>query len=62
MDIVLAALMILGGVIGAQIGARLGTRFRAEYLRGALGFIVLMVCLKILLDLTLTPSNIFSIS
>ena len=61
-DIVLAGLMILGGVIGAQIGARLGSRFRAEYLRGALAFIVLMVCLKIFLDLTLTPSELFSLS
>ncbi|SVA26375.1 uncharacterized protein METZ01_LOCUS79229 [marine metagenome] len=61
-DIVLAALMILGGVIGAQIGARLGTRFKAEYLRGALAFIVLMVCLKIFLDLTLTPNELFSLS
>ena len=61
-DIVLACLMILGGVIGAQIGARLGTRFRAEYLRGALAFIVLMVCLKIFLDLTLTPNELFSLS
>ena len=61
-DIVLATLMIVGGVIGAQIGARLGTRFRAEYLRGALAFIVLMVCLKIFLDLTLTPNELFSLS
>ena len=61
-DIVLATLMIVGGVIGAQIGARLGTRIRAEYLRGALAFIVLMVCLKIFLDLTLTPSELFSLS
>ena len=61
-DIVLAGLMILGGVIGAQIGARLGTRIRAEYLRGALAFIVLMVCLKIFLDLTLTPNELFSLS
>ena len=61
-DIVLAGLMILGGVIGAQIGARLGSRFRAEYLRGALAFIVLMVCLKIFLDLTLTPNELFSLN
>ncbi len=61
-DIVLASLMIIGGVIGAQIGARIGTTFKAEYLRGALALLVLVVCLKILLDLTLTPSNIFSIS
>ena len=61
-DIVLAGLMILGGVIGAQIGARLGTRFRAEYLRGALAFIVLIVCLKIFLYLTLNPNELFSLS
>jgi len=61
-DIVLATLMIVGGVVGAQIGARLGTRIRAEYLRGALAFIVLMVCLKIFLDLTLTPNELFSLS
>ncbi len=61
-DIILAALMILGGVIGAQIGARMGTTIKAEYLRGALAFIVLMVCLKIFLDLTLTPNDLFSLS
>ena len=61
-DIVLASLMIIGGVIGAQIGARIGTTFKAEYLRGALAFLVLIVCIKILLDLTLTPNNLFSVS
>ncbi len=60
-DIVLAALMIFGGVIGAQIGAKLGSSFKAEYLRGALGFIVLTVCLKIFLDLSLTPNDFFSL-
>ena len=61
-DIILASLMILGGVIGAQVGARLGSTFKAEYLRGVLAIIVLAVCIKILLDLTLTPSDMFSLS
>lgn len=61
-DIVLAALMIVGGVIGAQIGARLGTTFKSEYLRGVLAILVLGVCVKIFTDLTLTPSNLFSLS
>ena len=61
-DIVLASLMILGGVIGAQVGARLGSTFKAEYLRGILAIIVLAVCIKILLDLTLTPNDMFSLS
>ena len=62
MDIVLASLMILGGVVGAQVGARLGSTFKAEYLRGVLAILVLAVCIKILLDLTLTPDDLFSLS
>ncbi|PPR45800.1 MAG: hypothetical protein CFH18_00728 [Alphaproteobacteria bacterium MarineAlpha5_Bin8] len=61
-DIILAILMILGGVIGAQIGAILGSKFKAEYLRGVLAIIVLAVCIKIFLDLTLTPNYLFSIN
>ena len=60
-DIVLASLMIVGGVIGAQIGARLGTKLKAEYLRGILAILVLVVCAKIFTDLTLTPANLFSL-
>ena len=60
-DIVLATLMIIGGVIGAQIGAKIGTKLKAEYLRGVLALLVLGVSIKIFLDLTLTPKNIFSI-
>ncbi len=61
-DIVLASLMILGGVIGAQVGAKLGSTFKAEYLRGVLAILVLAVCIKIFLDLTLTPDDLFSLS
>ena len=61
-DIVLSALMILGGVIGAQIGVRIGSQLKAEYLRGILAILVLLVCAKILSDLILTPSDLFSTS
>ena len=60
-DIVLAALMIIGGVIGAQIGAKLATNLKGEYLRGVLALIVLAVCVKITFDLTLTPKDIYSL-
>ena len=60
-DIVLATLMIIGGVIGAQIGARLGSKLKAEYLRGILAMLVLIVCAKIFTDLTVKPSNLFSL-
>ena len=61
-DIVLSALMILGGVIGAQIGVRIGTKLKAEYLRGILAILVLLVCAKILTDLILRPSDLFTTS
>jgi len=61
-DIVLASLMIIGGVVGAQIGAKLGTKLRGEELRGILAIIVLIVCIKIILDLTLTPKELYSLS
>ncbi len=59
-DIVLAALMILGGVIGAQIGVRIGSKLKAEYLRGLLAILVLAVCAKLFTDLVLQPSDLFS--
>ena len=58
-DIVLAILMIIGGVVGAQIGARIGNNLKGEYLRGFLALLVLMVCTKIIIDLTLTPKDIY---
>jgi len=59
-DILLSSLMILGGVIGAQIGVSIGAKLKAEYLRGILSILVLLVCAKILSDLILTPSEIFT--
>ena len=61
-DIVLSALMILGGVIGAQIGVKIGSKLKAEYLRGILAILVLLVCAKILTDLILTPFDVFTTS
>ncbi|MBP01261.1 MAG: permease [Rhodospirillaceae bacterium] len=60
-DIILALILILGGVIGAQIGVRLGTKLRGEELRVLLSLIVLGVCIKLALDLIITPSEPFSV-
>ena len=54
--------MIIGGVVGAQIGAKLATKLKGEELRGILAILVLIVCIKILLDLTLTPKELYSLS
>ncbi|MDP1617048.1 sulfite exporter TauE/SafE family protein [Phenylobacterium sp.] len=58
-DIVLATLLLLGGVLGAQFGARASSRFRAEELRALLGLIVLIMGLQMGLGLFITPEDPF---
>jgi hypothetical protein len=60
-DIVLAMLLIVGGVIGAQFGAAAGARLKGEQLRFLLAALVLLVCLRIGWDLISKPAEIFSI-
>ena len=60
-DIVLAALLLVGSVTGAQVGARFATRFKPEHLRLALAIIVLLVGSRILLGLVWRPEEIFSV-
>ena len=60
-DIVLAALLLVGGVIGAQYGALLTTRLKPDLLRLGLGVTILLVALRMLLGLTWRPDEIFSI-
>ena len=60
-DIVLAALLLAGGVVGAQYGAFLTTRLKPDLLRFALAAIILLVALRMFLGLTWRPDEIFSI-
>lgn len=60
-DIVLAGLLLVGGVIGAQYGALLTTRLKPDYLRLALSIIILLVALRMFLGLFWRPDEVFSI-
>ncbi|WP_353204550.1 sulfite exporter TauE/SafE family protein [Sphingomonas sp.] len=60
-DIVLAALLLLGSVAGAQVGARLASKAKPEYLRLALAVIVLLVAGRIALGLGWRPDEIYSV-
>ncbi|HLO19303.1 MAG TPA: sulfite exporter TauE/SafE family protein [Sphingomicrobium sp.] len=60
-DIVLAGLLLVGGVIGAQYGALLTLRIKPDLLRLALAIIILLVGLRMLLGLAWRPDEIFSI-
>jgi len=54
-DLVLAALLMLGGVIGAQMGARLGAGLKNEHIRALLGAILVAASAKFLLDVIIPP-------
>ena len=61
-DIVLAVLLMIGGVVGAQIGARVGQKLPGEQLRALLALIVLGVGMRLLLDLVLMPDELYSLT
>ncbi len=61
-DIVLAFLLILGGVIGAQFGVRAGAKLRGEQLRFLLALLVLAVAVRLLFSLIITPSDLYTLS
>jgi hypothetical protein len=61
-DMLLALLLIVGGVIGAQVGAVAGMRLKAEQLRILLAMLVLAVAIKIAFDLLLRPEALYSIT
>src|SRR5690606_12813699 len=61
-DIVLAFLLMLGGVAGAQYGARAGQKLRGEQLRALLGALVLAVALRLAFDLFVPPASVYSLS
>ena len=61
-DIVLAMLLLVGGVVGAQVGTRVGVRMKAEQLRILLSLLVLLVCGKLALDLLIRPDELYSLS
>jgi uncharacterized membrane protein YfcA len=61
-DVVLAVLLMAGGVVGAQIGAAAGERLKAEQLRFLLAALVLMVGLRFAWQLISTPTDVFSIA
>lgn len=61
-DIVLAALLLIGSVSGAQIGAQLAQRIPAEKLRFVLAAVVLLVALRMALGLGWQPDEIYTVN
>nr|WP_204330027.1 sulfite exporter TauE/SafE family protein [Rhizobium phaseoli] len=60
-DIVLAFILMVAGVIGAQYGVRVGQKLRGEQLRALLGLLVLAVGVRLAIALVVTPADIYSV-
>lgn len=61
-DVVLALMLMAGGVIGAQIGAIAGQKLKGEQLRALLALMVLGMCFKLGLDLVVQPNELYSLA
>jgi hypothetical protein len=61
-DIVLAVLLIVGGVFGAQFGSRAGRNLRADVFRFLLAILILSVGLRFAIELVVRPEEPFSVS
>jgi uncharacterized membrane protein YfcA len=61
-DIVLAIILMVGGVIGAQFGARIGQNIRGDQLRLLLALLVLAVAVRFLASIIATPDERFSLT
>lgn len=55
-DFILAVLLLLGSTIGAQVGTVFGRKLKGEQLKIILASIVLLVTVKMIFDLTMSPS------
>jgi len=59
-DFILAVLLLVGSTVGAQIGTVFGRKLKGEQLKVILAAIVLAVTVKMIFDLTLSPSLLLS--
>ncbi|MGA8690325.1 MAG: sulfite exporter TauE/SafE family protein [Methyloceanibacter sp.] len=62
LDVVLAFILVVGGVIGGQFGANAGRRLKGEQLRLLLAVMVLAVATRLLFDLILSPTDLYSLA
>ena len=61
-DIVLAFILMVAGVIGAQYGVRVGQKLRGEQLRALLALLVLAVGVRLAIELVVTPEDFYSLA
>jgi uncharacterized protein len=60
-DIVLAILLLIGGVVGAQFGAQIAQKMKSEQLRLMLALLVLGVAIRLGIGLTWRPQDLYGL-
>lgn len=55
-DVMLGAVLMIGGAIGAQLGVVIGSRLKAEQIRILLAFLVLLVGVRMFMTMIETPT------
>jgi uncharacterized membrane protein YfcA len=60
-DLLLAFILMVGGVIGAQFGVSAGQKLRGEQLRALLAILVLAVSIRLIFDLAASPTEMFTL-
>jgi uncharacterized membrane protein YfcA len=60
-DVFLALLLLVGGIVGTQVGLRFGLKLRGEQSRMLMSLLILAVAVKLFFDLILTPSDLFAL-
>ena len=60
-DILLALILTIGGVVGAQMGGRLGAKLPGEQLRFLMAIVILVTAGGMLYELVARPDNLYTI-
>jgi uncharacterized membrane protein YfcA len=60
-DILLALILTIGGVVGAQMGGRLGAKLPGEQLRFLMAIVILVTAGGLFYQLVARPDELFSI-
>ena len=60
-DVVLALLLIIGGVIGAPIGARVAAKLPSVVLRALMSVVILVVAAQLVVELVRTPASVYTL-
>lgn len=61
-DVLLALLLMVGGVVGVQYGGRVGARLHSDQLRFLIALLIVGMALRLAIELVAPPADLYSIA